>query len=131
MRLKHKSLISLFLIVILAVVILLLPFLLRYSSNNPLFVRSSYYNIRASEDLSKGLYWDYLQDRPHEINLFTYIASTLSSLGTNFLIMFSIILCVVSIIVFYLILTTFISDRNQLYIAIVLFVASPMFLFLF
>ncbi|NQU98310.1 hypothetical protein HQ533_02495 [Candidatus Woesearchaeota archaeon] len=133
MKKKLRKKIELIALVVSALLLLLIPFTVRHLNQDPLFTGGEfYYDLRASEDLSKGIYWDYSQDRPHKISFYHYLLSLFMSFeNTNLLIGFSIILGIISLIFLYLILNEFLDERNLVIISSLLFALSPIFIYLF
>jgi len=129
-KLNLLGFIGLFLI---ALIVLLIPLGVRYFNGDSLFAGGyTYYNIRASEDLSTGNTFDSLQQQPHRISFFHYLLYPLINLlGEEKLIVIPIILSLVSLYLFLLISDLFFKDELSILISGLAFVLSPIFIYLF
>jgi len=129
-KLKLLGFLSVFII---SILVLVIPLGIRYAHGDPLFASgSTYYNMRASEDLSSGFVFDNLQGKPHKLSFFHYLLYPLINLlGENNLFIIPIILGVLSSVLFFLVCELFFDDERGAIIAGVAFVLSPIFIYLF
>lgn len=128
---KNKLLFaSLFFVVI---VLLLLPLSIRKLNDDPIIAGSEfYYDLRVSKDISKNVFWDSLEDRIHKASLFYYINSMVIYLmGAEATIFLSLMLGLISFILFYNIMKFFFKEKEILIIASLMFILSPIFIYLF
>ncbi|MBC8495498.1 hypothetical protein H8D36_05060 [archaeon] len=131
MKFDRRSL-TMLVLFLLAALMLSSPFIVRSFNGDPLFSYSgSYYNLRASEDIYTGVYWDPLESRIHKVSFANYFLGFLMSV-TNMqgIIIISVIIGLLSLYIFFLITKRFYLERTATYTAF-LFALSPMFLYLF
>lgn len=126
---KQQFLIIFFLVII----ILGLVFLIRNLNGNPIFAGDSfYYDLRVAEDISLNNYWDSLQGRMHKITGAHYLLSwMLPVLGLEFLPFISIVLGLISAFALFSLLEIFFKDKKIIFISTLLFVLSPIFIYVF
>ncbi|MFH1770912.1 MAG: hypothetical protein ABH828_05150 [archaeon] len=129
--LRNKLLfVSLFFIVL---IVLLLPSGIRKLNHDPLVADGEfYYDLRVSKDLSKNILWDSFEDRIHKASLFYYVNSVaIYLIGTEATIFISLMLGLLSFILFYNIIKLFFEEKETLIMASSLFILSPIFIYLF
>ncbi|MFC2136196.1 hypothetical protein ACFLTH_16390 [Bacteroidota bacterium] len=130
---KIKFKFGLMILLLLCIAILLMPFIIRASNDNPLFTGGNFYlNLRTSQDLSNGVFWDSLEDRIYETSLFHYLLSFLVSVsGIKLVVVTSIITGLLSVVMFVLIIKDLFEEKNIVLLSVSMLILSPLFLYLF
>ncbi|MBU0667201.1 MAG: hypothetical protein ABIC91_09120 [Nanoarchaeota archaeon] len=131
-RYSMKKVSAIIFFLILVLIILLLPSLFRYMQEKPVFFDSVYYDLRVAEAIRENgfVVFDDLQERRFDINLFHYVLSLFSN--NNLVIqIFGLFLGIITIIFYWQLLTFFEVDFDSSFFSILIFILSPIFIYLF
>ncbi|MBC8501423.1 MAG: hypothetical protein H8D38_06700 [DPANN group archaeon] len=132
MKKKLKIRIEIISLFTFAIILLLIPFFIRFFNNEVLFTGGEfYYDLRTSRDLSNDIYWDSLENRLHKTSLFHYFLSFSTSFTETKYIIVSLAFGVLSLFMFFMIIKHFFENRDVVIVSSFLFVLSPVFVYLF
>jgi len=114
-------------VLIIGFLVLAMPFTLRAISEKGFYADNQvYYNMRASDAISNGIYYDQLENRPFELSLINYLG-----ILTNYNIILPILLGLISLFILFKFSREYYNQFLFALIAPSLFALSPIFIFLF